>query len=184
MFKQKPTVAFRRIKSIRNHVVRSDITRTCNKKPQNTSRCEHCKICPNIDTCTTITNSQNDIKFNIKDGGSCKTTGVIYAATCTKHNLIYIGHTGEKLSDRFSKHRYDIKQRPDNSELAAHFHQDHDISSDMRIQILQSGIRSLPEREFYEDKWICRLQTLQPTGMNMETHHYAREVYQCHKKRT
>ena len=111
-------------------------------------------------------------------------SGVIYAATCTKHNLIYIGHTGEKLSDRFSKHRYDIKHRPDNSELAAHFHQDHDISRDMKIKILQSGIRSLPEREFHEDKWICRLQTLQPTGMNIETHHYARELYQCHKKWT
>ena len=47
---------------------------------------------------------------------------IIYAAQCSKHKVLYIGHTGEQLSERFSKHRYDIKNKPDNSELAKHFY--------------------------------------------------------------
>ena len=36
------------------------------------------------------------------------------------HGGIYIGNTGEELRERFSKHRYDAKTRPDSNELAAH----------------------------------------------------------------
>ena len=32
--------------------------------------------------------------MKLKGGGDCKTSGVIYAATCTKHDIIYVGHTG------------------------------------------------------------------------------------------
>ena len=38
------------------------------------------------------------------------------------HGGIYIGNTGEELRERFSKHRYDAKTRPDSNELAAHIH--------------------------------------------------------------
>ena len=61
--------------------------------------------------------------IDLKDGGNCNSSGVIYAPRCKQHDLICVGHTGEKLRDRFSKHCYDIKYRPDNSELARHFHE-------------------------------------------------------------
>ena len=35
-------------------------------------------------------------------------------------------------------------------------------------------------REFYEDLWICRLQTLQPKGLNSEIGSYAKEMYSCY----
>ena len=54
----------------------------------------------------------------IKGTGSCKEREVIYAAQCSKHKVFYIGHTGEQFSERFFSDRYDIKNRPDNSELA------------------------------------------------------------------
>ena len=178
--KEKPIVAFRKIKTIRNHIIRNDIV-SRKSKTTHTSKCDDCKICPQINTSTSIRNTIRNINYSIKDGGTCKSKGLIYAATCKKHDLIYIGHTGEKLSDRFSKHRYDIKNRPDNSELASHFHQGHS-TDDMEIKILQSGLNSKIQRELYEDKWICKLQTLKPSGLNTETNAYAKELYQCYQR--
>ena len=44
------------------------------------------------------------------------------------------------LSERFSKHRYDIKNTRDNSELAKHFHEIHNFNDDLKVTILQINI--------------------------------------------
>ena len=86
---------------------------------------------------------------------------MIYAAICTRHEFVCVGQTGSSLASRFSKHRHDIKQRPDNSEIAEHFHKDHS-DGDMKVMILQTGLsKSQEQREHFEDRWICRLQSLQ-----------------------
>ena len=64
-----------------------------------------------------ITNDKLNITEKIKGTGNCKEREIIYAAQYFKHK-VYIGHTGEQLSQRFSKHCYGIKNRPDNSKLA------------------------------------------------------------------
>ena len=68
-----------------------------------------------------ITNVKLNITENIEGTGNCKEREIIYAAQCSKHKVLYIGDTGEHLSQRFCKHPYDIKNRPDNSELAKKF---------------------------------------------------------------
>ena len=54
--------------------------------------------------------------------------------------LIY-QNAGEQLSERFSKDRYDIKNRPANSELAKHFHESQNLSDDLNVTIVQNGSR-------------------------------------------
>ena len=85
-----------------------------------------------------------------------------------KHKLLYIRHTGEQLSQRFSKHRYDIKNRPDNSELVKHFHESHNLNYDLNVTILQNNIKTAAARRYHENKWICKLKTLAPDGLNTE----------------
>ena len=51
----------------------------------------------------------------------------------------------------------------------------------MEIFILQTGLKTVEEREFYEDRWICLLQTLQPKGINKDIHPYAQAMYKCYK---
>ena len=85
------------------------------------------------------------------------------------------------MNDRFSKHRYDCKKRPDNSELATHFHKDHN-ESDMEVYILQTDLPGEQEREFFEDRWMCLLQTLGETGINKDTHQYAKDMYVQYSK--
>ena len=93
---------------------------------------------------------------------------------------IYVGHTGVPLRSRFDRHRYDIKKRPDNSELAEHFHGKDHRESDMEVFILQTGIADEKRREFLEDKWICRLQTLK--DLNTDFHQYAKDMYGLYSK--
>ena len=76
------------------------------------------------------------------------------------------------MSERWSKHKYDVKNRPTQNELATHCHKDHDLEKDIEVFILDHGIHPLEERK--------RLQTLQSNdgSMNRETGPYAKEMYQ------
>ena len=73
-----------------------------------------------------------------------------------------------------------IKNRPENCELAEHFHKDHE-KGELEVCILQSGIRSQDERELQEEKWMCKLLTLDPRGINKKVKHSAKDMYATHK---
>ena len=88
----------------------------------------------------------------MKGTGNCKEREIIYAAQCSKHKVLYIGHTEEQLSERFYKHRYDIKDRLDNSELAKHFHGSHNLINNFNVTILQNNIKTAATRRYHEDK--------------------------------
>ena len=86
--------------------------------------------------------------------GNCEERDVVYAEPCFKHKVLYIGHTGGQLSERFSKHCYDIKNRPDNSKLAKNFRQSHIINNNLDVTILQNNIKTAAARRYHEEKWI------------------------------
>ena len=73
------------------------------------------------------------------------------------------------MEERYSKHKYNIKKRPEQNELAKHFHKFHknaDIDSTVEVQILMHGKMEEEERKRLEDKAICRLQTMGEHGLN------------------
>ena len=114
------------------------------------------------------------------DGGNCRTAKIVYAAGCKIHGDIYIGNIGEELRERFSKHRYDAKNRPDNIKLAAHIHKhQHEFDKDIEVLILKGNLHEKYERELQEDKFICLLGTKAPTRLNIELKHYGRELYEA-----
>ena len=195
VFDTVPLVAFRKRKSIRNYVVRNSMAESRSVSPPcsgslsrsgrsprwtgETMPCNsaRCKLCKNI--LKKLPSSLNKLDTH----EDCKSRNVIYAALCKKHNLIYVGQTGETLSDRFSKHRYDIRKRPENSELAQHFHFNHDLDKDLGVTILERvNIIDEDAREYFEERWICKLHTLQPHGLNQEVKGYAKEMYACYQQ--
>ena len=130
---------------------------------------------PHINKSSEISNS--NITFKSNNGGTCKTQGVVYAARCKRHKKLNIGQTGETLAAPFSKHRYDIKNRPDNTELSIHFHSDHKLEDELEAMTLRANLNTKPEQLFYENYWICRLQTLQPSGINADGGTFVKEMY-------
>ena len=175
-FTSRSTVAFRRKKNLSNYLCKNDIR---NKRPLGEEKCKGCKLCKIMSTNKTITNKNKNISFNIKPGANCKTKGIIYAVNCKKCEKMYIGHTGDSMSERFSKHKYDIINRPEQNELAAHCHKDHDLENGLEVFILEHGIPLLQHRKLLEDKYICKLQTCQPNGMNVDLGPYGKEMYEC-----
>ena len=172
LFPEKPIIAFRKMKSIRNYIVR---TKEANdqKKSKMTRPCYACrKTCRLVSSDETIKNIHNGKEIKKLDEGNCITANIVYAARCKMHGDIYIGNTGEELRERFRKHRYDPKNRPDNKELAAHIrkHQ-HEFDKDIEVLILKGNLHQKLERELWEDKFICLLGTKAPTSLNTEFKH-------------
>ena len=62
-----------------------------------------------------IINDKLNITGKIKGTKNCKEREIINTAQCSKHKVLYIGHTGEQLLEHFSKHHHDTKNRPDKS---------------------------------------------------------------------
>ena len=155
IFKQKPSVTYRKSKSLSDHQLKNYIAN--HQVHSNVTPCGKYRLCPQMKKAKLITNDKLNRMEKIKGTGNCKEREIIYAAQCSKHKVLYIGHTGEQLSERFSKHRYDIKNRPDNSELAKHFHESHNLNNDLNVTILQNNIKTAIARRYHEDKWICKL---------------------------
>ena len=180
VFPNEPTVAFRRPRSLRNQLIRTDIIpHKIDPNNRSTEKCgKSCKICVSLNSSTVIKNNKKPgASSKIKDFGNCKSKELIYAVRCKKCDMLYVGQTGEPLQTRMSKHRYDCRKRPGNCALAQHFHKDHDPEKHMDIYILQTGLVTEAEREFHEDRWICRLQTMEPSGINKELHQFGHEMY-------
>ena len=177
IFTERPTVAFRRKKNLSNILCKNDIRqndRDCSKGNDKPCKCQVCKLLVKSDS---LTNPKNDLSVKKKYGGDCRSTGVIYAIHCKKCQLLYIGHTGDSMRERYGKHKYDIRKRPDNNELAAHCHEGHDVDQDLEIHILDYGIDHMEERKRREDKMICKLQTMGKNGLNELIGPYAKEMY-------
>ena len=176
LFKDQPTVAFRRKKNLGSILCKNDIKKNdekeCSAKP---CKCQLCKIMKK-DT-DHITNHQNGLTLRIQPGATCKSKGVVYAIHCKKCQLLYIGHSGNDMSVRWGQHKHDIKKRPDQNELATHCHNHHNIDQDIEIYILAHGIHNDQERERLEDKLICKLQTMGKHGLNEKINPYAKEMY-------
>ena len=98
-------------------------------------------------------------------GSHCKSTGIVYAIHCKKCKLLYIGETGKSMCNRYGGHKYDIKKRPDNCDLAKHCRSSkHDLEKDLEITIIEHGIHNQDRRRRIEDKYtsadyrLCKAQ--------------------------
>ena len=175
IFKQKPTVTYRKSKPPSDHLLKNDIANQ--QLHSNVTPCGKCKLCPQMNTAKLITNDKLNITEKIKGTGNCKEREIIYAAQCSKHKVLYIGHTGEQFAESFSKHHYYINNRPDNSELAKDFHESHNLNNDLKVTILQNNIKTAAARRYHEDKWTCKLKTLARHSLNTEIGDYAKQMY-------
>ena len=166
-FPAPPLVAFRRNRSLKDILTRARHGRKPEKSPH-----EHessaCKLEKNMSSAPSLTNEKSGVSVKTV-GGNAKSSRVIYAAKCKRCQKIYVGHTTLQLNERFNLHRSDIQKHPDRSDLPKHFKENPqcDFERDLEVHVLQKDIYgSRAMLESYEDRWIIRLNTLAPNGLN------------------
>ena len=159
IFPAAPMVAFRRVRNIKDTLVKSTCERVTH--PQRGPRSMIEKNMNKGDSVTVDTKSFKIVKE------SSRTKGVVYCAECTKCHKKYVGSTGRKLSDRFNGHRSDIVCYPDRCELPKHFAESPSCSfeNDLVISILERVIPTKLRLE-REQVWIQKLSTEVPLGLN------------------
>ena len=152
IFKQKPNVTYQKNKSLSDHLLKNNIANQ--QLHSNITRCGKRKLCPQINTAKLITNDNLNITEKIKGTGNCKDREIIYAAHCFKDRVLYIGHTGEQLSQCFCN-----------------------LNNDINVTILQKNIKTAATRRYHKDEWICKLKNLTPHGLKTEIGDYTKEMY-------
>lgn len=130
---------------------------------------KRCLACTVFVDFTPINNTRRPPQGKINN---CGTSSVVYLITCNACPARYVGETGNQLRTRLNNHRSDIRHHND-TQVAKHFNGAGHSISDLRITILESGpfsdVASLETiyRRNCESKWITRLKTTQPGGLNV-----------------
>ncbi|CAJ0966225.1 unnamed protein product [Ranitomeya imitator] len=143
--------------------------------------CGNCIACKNIARATTFQSADGKKQFNIRQHITCKTTQVIYYATCTCPK-IYVGLTSRRLGMRTREHVRDIVAAESEPEvsllktLPRHFRLFHNCNpkhlSVRGIEHVQCGIRGGDIKRLLAQKecrWIFTLGTMVPDGLNETT---------------
>ena len=105
---------------------------------------------------------------------ACNCTNLLYAIRCLTCGKVYVGQTKRRLMDPLMEHFRNIRQRCDTHIVGRHYNtQDHTGIWDLTVHILEF-IPAHPDsssasalRDSAERKWIYRLRSLVPTGLNV-----------------
>lgn len=104
---------------------------------------------------------------------TCKSSNLIYCLSCKQCGQQYVGQTQQTLMKRVYAHIYSINTKGETS-VARHFNMHaHNGVSDLKTHVLEF-VHSHPDkketqsiRDTLELKWIHRLRTVFPSGMNV-----------------
>ncbi len=127
-------------------------------------RCNVCQYAGDGPT-RVIRNSKTNASFLIVHNLSCCTFNVIYLLTCTNCNIMYVGQTARPLRTRIAEHLHSIRTQSATS-VAKHFNSHCNINHFSFIAIEHCPNREKRLRK--ENRWIERLDTLHPQGLNEE----------------
>ena len=168
---------------MRSKFVKNDVEPP-QKKIGPTEPCGNCSICKIVCIDDILVNSKTGKEIKITAAGNCRTSDIVYAARCKICDL-YVGETEKELRTRFCDHRYDSKSRPSNNDLAQHiYNHKHNFETDIEVSILKQGFKSLEERRYWEDKFMCLLETIdysEKTGLNKKIGNYAKCMHKMYK---
>ena len=169
---EPPLLSFRRPRNLRNELVRaklkdhgeiiSNVSGPCNRP-----RCELCHIVPK---CNFVTSKASGQKFGLQCGESnCASMNVVYVLWCTICGLQYVGQTNN-LRLRLNNHKSCARNvgvvKDSVFRLYEHYRANPEHSFNCTVlQTIHSYDSTCLKR--LESKWIHRLRTFYPLGLNM-----------------
>ena len=180
IFESKIIFGLRRNKNLSDHLVRASTkTNTQHQTYISTHPCNRssvCRYCPKTDHSGQTTSKTTGQKFITMVNTNCQSSNIIYLITCKTCGIQYVGQTKYRLLTRFQGHHFDIKNQ-NGTTVYRHFNKCPSSQpagfEGLRISIL-SFIKSPSnskdgqfERDREEKRWIHRLATVVPKGLNL-----------------
>ena len=171
VFGSPPLMAFRKGKSLRQHLVTSSFKSATRRPPTNYRGTRQCRR-PVCSTCV-FTWETDEVQgpsntFALRAGFTCVSENVVYAIRCKKCLMVYVGETYRRLGDRFVEHIRSVRDGGD-CPVGHHFRQPNHSVSDMQVTVLFETGSGEKQRQFLEQRIINFLGTVRPFGMNVKT---------------
>ena len=164
-FKAKIMLTFRRNQNLKNHLVKSRISRQAQKRGTTPCDKSRCKTCPQIMTTHTVTSTTNSRRLRVMATATCLTADIVYLTQCHKCGIQYVGQTNNPLHIRFQQHIRDIKLRDPTKSVSQHYNSFNHTPRDAKVTVLDHA-HCLKACLRLEDAWITLLATHQPAGLN------------------
>lgn len=181
----RPTITFRRAKNLKDILVKSHYEGKKTSpifgaaKPRwGNKPCGRCVACKNVVSASTFSNFAGTDRYTITHTITCETMGVVYLATCPC-GLKYVGMTSRQLKRRIREHVLGIEAAKNEEVLdqlktiPRHFKQFHNSDASGlqvcgidRVFISKRGGDWRKILAQVECKWIYKLGTVRPQGLN------------------
>lgn len=180
-FSEPPLMAYKRGKKFPGYLgkgrcgfigkTRTNIFRGFQK--MGTFPCLNSASCSNITKGSQFTHPQTGQKIDIKKCFTYNSTFVVYLIKCPC-GIAYVGETTQKVKDRIKQHKSNGRYGCVHLPIPAHFAEARHTVSQLRYQVIDSveplrrgGDWTLQLKKL-EMKWIHKLGTLGPGGLNRE----------------
>ena len=183
-FENKPFIAYKRNKNLKeliggNKIVNNKVFR--NRPMQKEGICKPCKTrpdnlcCEQVKETKTFKSYKTGRDYKIFHNLNCKSNYVIYLLQCCSCQIQYIGKSETPFNIRLNNHRKDSK-KPNPILACKHFQSsNHIFQRDAQFILIEQikkqsyapeSIKLMLKKR--ENFWIKELQTLFPSGLNLE----------------
>ena len=173
-----PMMAFRRPKSLRDHLVCATLRPLeCNKEgSRGTHNCasSRCEVCKYLTVGESFASHTTGTRYTINHRLDCNSRNVVYLMNCKVCGLQYVGSTTTKFRLRFNNHKSRLRAhskmsaaRKESDDLVyKHFHgHGHHGLQDISIQLIDK-VNVKEDLIAKEGQWAYRLRSLKPDGLN------------------
>jgi hypothetical protein len=183
LYNKKVTFGNRRNQNLRDILVHAKLPtlQTGPSRPLSTTKAKSCKArticryCPKMDKSGSITSNTTGKSYSAMKNITCNSNNLIYCISCQTCKKQYVGQTLSSIKERFKCHFTSITAPDLDNPIGRHFQPSngHQRLMDIKIHILEfikapdrtpAGQRL---RDELEKKWIHRLVTTAPFGLNL-----------------
>ena len=179
LFDHRVIHGFRRPPNLKDLLVFAKLKVTKNRQPAisgstyNTCTSTNCRYCPKFKKSGNITSPATKITSKCCSNFSCNSSNLIYYLKCCHCQKLYVGQTKRPFKQRLMEHFRDINKKDVNKPMGVHFNiPNHPDISVLEIYVLKfissapNSDRGQQERDLFETRWIHRLRTSMPYGLN------------------
>ena len=158
---EKLQISYRQPKSIKRIVTQKKIVKTEEQNP-GCSKCGGCRVsCPIIKEGGTFSSTNTKKTYRIRQKLDCKSSYVIYLATCVRCQGQYVGKSQTPFKQRHSNHKQEIKKKIGG--LGQHYGGNgcgyQNISVQLIDQVKVGDNKALEDQEIYwQNQLRCYIQ--------------------------